>query len=504
MDLAYIVAPLLLIAVVLGAVWLDRWSVPAILVAIGAGIVFGSDVLNLWHFDDVLLTNQVANMALVFILFHGGLVTERAELRRVALPAVGLATWGVALTAAASFVCLRFGLGWSFERALLLAVIVSSTDTAAIFSILRVRALPERLASVVKVESAANDPMAVLLTTVAVAALASGEHDASAMVLSFLWKFALGPAIGIVVGAISVWLFNRLTLQVRGYYYVLFIALVLLTYGLAEAAHASGMLAVFTAGLVVGDRPFVHKQGILNFSDALSSVANIGMFVLMGLLVFPHEWAGLWWDGTLLFLVLAFVARPVAVLIGTLGMRLGIKGWLFTSWAGLRGAVPIVLATYPAAAGLAVGDDVFNLAFFAVLLSILFQGSTLGLLAKALGLAAPARPPSPYALELITMAQSGFDLIVVDLPDPPSAEGPRIRDLALPEGAVIVLIVRGKEVVIPKGNSHLRGWDQVTVIARAADASAVRDALLRPFLERNEDGALPAGSSAAGRDEQQR
>ncbi|MCC6875719.1 MAG: cation:proton antiporter, partial [Sandaracinaceae bacterium] len=214
MDLAYIVAPLLLIAVVLGAVWLDRWSVPAILVAIGAGIVFGSDVLNLWHFDDVLLTNQVANMALVFILFHGGLVTERAELRRVALPAVGLATWGVALTAAASFVCLRFALGWSFERALLLAVIVSSTDTAAIFSILRVRALPERLGSVVKVESAANDPMAVLLTTGAVAALASGEHDASAMVLSFLWKFAVGPAIGIVVGAVSVWLFNKLTLQV--------------------------------------------------------------------------------------------------------------------------------------------------------------------------------------------------------------------------------------------------------------------------------------------------
>ncbi len=488
MDVAYIVAPSILIAVVLAAVWLDRWSVPVILVALGAGIVFGSDVLNLWHFDDVVLTNQVANMALVFILFHGGFVTKRTDFRAVALPAGGLATWGVVLTAAVTFAVLRWALGWSFEKSLLLAVIISSTDAAATFSILRRQSLPRRLSATVEIESAANDPMAILLTTAAVTALASGDQLGIWTLLSFLWKFAAGPAIGYALGTAATWVFNRLTPQDRGYYYVLFIGVVLLTYGLGEAARASGVLAVFTAGFVMGNSAFVHKQGVLNFSEALSTIANIGMFVLLGLQVFPHEWSVLWAEGTLLFLVLAFVSRPVAVFAGTVGMRFGLESLLFTSWAGLRGAVPIVLATYPAAAGLPLADEVFNLVFFAVLLSIIVQGSTLGRLAKLLELSVPARPKAHHSLELVTMAPSDHDLFVVDLPDPRGAEGPRIRDLALPEGAVITLITRGDEVVIPKGNLRLRGWDQITVLAHAADEEAVRTALLSPFTKCRESG----------------
>jgi cell volume regulation protein A len=261
---------------------------------------------------------------------------------------------------------------------------------------------------------------------------------------------------------------------------------VLLTYGLSEAAQASGMLAVFTAGFLMGNSPFVHKQGVLNFSEALSTIANIGMFVLLGLQVFPREWSALWLEGTLLFLVLAFVARPAAVFLGTIGMRFGIKNRIFASWAGLRGAVPIVLATYPAAAGLPLGDEVFNLVFFAVILSIVFQGSTLGGLARLLGLSEPSRPKPLYNLELITMARSDHDLFVIDLPDPPGVEGPRIRDLELPEGAVITLITRGNDVVIPKGNLRVRGWDQITVLAHASDEEAVRAALLSPFAKKDE------------------
>lgn len=481
MDIAYIVAPGILIAVVLAAVWLDRWSVPVILVALGAGIVAGSDVLDLWHFDDVLLTNQVANMALVFILFHGGFLTKRSDLRAVALPAGGLATWGVILTAVATFAVLRYALGWSFERSLLLSVVISSTDAAATFSILRRQSLPRRLSSTVEIESAANDPMAILLTTISVAALASGERFGGWTVLTFFWMFTVGPVIGYAVARAALWVFDELTPQDRGYYYVLFLGVVLLTYGLTEAARASGMLAVFTAGFVMGNRPFVHKQGVLNFSEALSTIANIGMFVLLGLVVFPSEWSALWVEGTILFLVLTFVSRPFAVFVGTLGMRFGMKNRLFASWAGLRGAVPIVLATYPAAAGLALGDEVFNLVFFAVLLSIVVQGSTLGPLAKLLGLSEPARPKPLHNLELITMAPSDYDLFVVDLPDPAGVEGPRIRDLGLPEGAVITLITRGSEVVLPKGNSRVRGWDQITVLAHASDEEAVRAALVGPF-----------------------
>lgn len=492
MDLAYIVAPLLLIAVVVASVWLERWSVPVILVASGAGIVFGSDVLGLWYFDDVELTNQMANMALVFILFHGGFVTKRSDFQAVALPAGGLATWGVLLTAAVTFACLRWGLGWELEKAVLLAVIVSSTDAAAIFSILRRQSLPPKLSNTVQIESAANDPMAILITLVAVAAFTTGDANVPETVLSFLWKFGAGPVIGYLLGRGALWLFNRLNAEDRGYYYVLYLGVVLLTYGLAEMAAASGMLAVFAAGFVMGNRPLVHKQGIHNFSEAFSTVANILLFVMLGLLVFPSRFADVWLEGTLLFLVITFVARPVAVFLGTAGMRFGLKNKLFTTWAGLRGAVPIVLATYPAAAGLPIGEEIFNLVFFAVLLSVLVQGSTLGFFARLLKISVPSRPRPLFNLELVTMAHTDYDLVVIELPDPKGTPGPRLRDLQLPEGAVIVLITRGKDVILPKGNARLEGWDHVTVLAHAPDEDRVREALLQPFEE------LAAASRAAG------
>lgn len=472
---------MLLLAVVLAAVWLERLSVPVIVVALGAGILFGSDVLTIWHFDNTLLANQVANMALVFILFHGGFMTKREHLRSVALSAGGMATWGVVLTSAVLFGCLHWGLGWSVQAALLPAVIISSTDAAATFSILRRQPLASRLRANLEVESAANDPMAIMLTTVAITSLASGTAFGVATVGLLLWQFSVAPLIGWCAGTGAVTLYNRLVPQDRGYYYLLFLAIGLLTYGVADLVRGSGMLAVFTAGFVMGNRSFVHKQGVQNFSEALGTIANIGMFVMLGLLVFPRQWAGVWQEGTLLFLALTFVARPLAMFLGTAGMGLDWREKVFSSWAGLRGAVPIVLATYPAAAGIEGAEDIFNLVFFAVLLSILVQGSTLGLLGRWLKLFVPPRPEPLVSLELITMAHSDYDLVVIDIPPPPGAPGPRIRDLALPEGAIISLITRNGEVILPKGKTRLHGWDQVSVLAHAPDAKAVRDALLLPF-----------------------
>jgi potassium/hydrogen antiporter len=477
----YLVLPALLIAVVLASVWLDRWSVPVILVALGTGIVFGSDVLNFWHFGNFVLTNQVANVALVFILFHGGFVTKRSDLRAVALTAGGLATWGVLITATVLFLSLHWGLGWSFELSLLLAVIISSTDAAAIFSILRRQSLPPRLSATVEIESAANDPTAILLTTVTVTTLTSGEPLGVTTILTFFWQFGVAPLIGYCIAKAMIWTFNHLRPQDRGYYYVLQLGVALITYGLAELAQASGMLAVFTVGYLTGNSSFVHKQGVLNFSAALSTIANIGMFVLLGLLVFPHEWSSVWPKGIMLFLVLTLVARPVAVFLGTAGMNFGFKNRLFTSWAGLRGAVPIVLATYPAAAGMTIGRDVFNLVFFAVLLSILVQGSSLGHVAKWLKLSEPSRPMPLFSLEMQTMAKSDYELVVVDLPGPRDSPGPLIRDLVLPEGAVITLITRGDTVVLPNGGAQLLGWDQVTLLAHASDAAKISDTLLESF-----------------------
>lgn len=481
MDTVYIVVPMLLIAVVLAAVWLDRWSVPVILVALGLGILCGSDVLNLWQFDDVALTNRVANLALVFILFQGGFATKREDLRAVALPAFGLATWGVLLTAAVTFACLRFALGWSTELSLLLSVIISSTDAAATFSILRRQALPSRLGSTIEIESAANDPMAILTTLIVVEAYASGKSQGWLTVPLFLWKFIAGPVLGYLLARGAVAVFNRLNPQDRGYYYVLLVGVVMFSYGFTELVQASGMLAAFTAGLVMGNARFVYRQGVNNFAAATSMIANVGVFVLMGVLVFPRQWADVWHQGVLLFLILTFVARPVAVWLGTLGMGIGVRERWFMSWAGLRGAVPVVLATYPMAEGLAVGQEIFNLVFFAVLLSVSIQGSTLGAFAERLGLSEVKRPPPRYGLELVTMAHSELDLIVVDLPGPPGRPGPRIRDLILPPSALITLIARGNEVLGPTGNTRLLGWDQVTILARPQDEDAVRAVMMDRF-----------------------
>lgn len=474
----YLVGPLILVLVVLVAAMLDRWSVPVILVALGTGILFGSDLLGWWDFSDVALANQIANLALVFILFQGGFSTKRESLRHVLLPAGGLATWGVAITALATTLVLWGVLHWPLEKAVLLGAIISSTDSAATFSILRHHPIRPRLATTVQMESAANDPMAIVLTLSVMEFLTAPDPRWHLAIPWIVWKFAAGIAIGALLGRAAVWLFNRLKPQDRGHYYVLTTGLVLLIYGLAELAHSSAMLAVFVAGYIMGNRPFVHRQGVANFVSALASIAETGMFAMMGLLVYPRQWAGLWLEGVLLFLVLTFVARPAAVWLGTAGMRLGTRQRVFISWAGLRGAVPIILATYPLAAGLPVGQEVLNLVYFAVILSIAFQGSTLGWMARCLKLCSQPHPRPLHSLELVTMAQSDMDLIAVDMPGPQGSPGPLISELCLPAGAAIALVSRGSEVVAPKGATRLLGWDQVTILARAADEPAVRAAVL--------------------------
>lgn len=496
LSIPYLILPLILLSVVLAAVWLERWSVPVIVIALGAGILFGSDVLNVWHFDDQQLAKEMANIALVFILLQGGLMTNMASFRAVALSAGGLATWGVVLTSAILFTFLHWGLSWDFAAALLPSVIIASTDAAATFSILRHQSLTAKLSSNIEVESAANDPMAILLTTVVVTSLASGQDFGLSAVGLLAWQFSIGPVIGYLMGRAAVALYNRLVPEDRGYYYLLFLATGLLTYGITDLIRGSGMLAVFTAGFVMGNRNFVHKQGVRNFSDALSSIANIGLFVMLGLLVFPHQWSSVWLDGTLLFLGLTFIARPLAVFLGTLFMDLNWRERSFISWAGLRGAVPIVLATYPAAAGLPGSERIFNLIFFAVLLSVIIQGSTLGKLAKWLKVSVPSRPKPLMSLELHTMAHTDYDLLVLDVPEGDGKEGPRIRDLALPDGAVIAMISRMGEIIIPKGNTRLQAWDQVSILAHAKDVENIQSHVGR-MLEHGDVPSRPNDGQVA-------
>ena len=546
-NIVYMAIPLILLSVVVSAVYLDKKGVPVILVALFAGIIFGGDGLELWQFSNMKLTNELANLALVFVLFHGGFCTKKENLKQVALPAIGLASWGVLLTAIFTFICLHFFLKWDRDLSILLSVIISSTDAAAIFSILRKQSLKSKLTSTIEIESAANDPMAVLLTLIAVQALAS---DASISIYSFvgefLWKFLAGTAFGFFIAKSVVNLINRLTPQENSYYYIILLCTAMFTYGFTETLNASGILAVFTAGIVMGNMQFVHKQGVYNFSSAISTISNILLFVLLGVLVSPHDWFkdGLILKGILLFVFLSFVSRPAAVFLGTIGMRLQFKDRFFIAWSGLRGAVPIVLATYPVANNLPHGMEIFNLVFFAVLLSLIVQGSSLGKIATLLKLSSPSRPEPPYSLEFFTKNDmeigQKITVFTVDLPAPEGCKGPLIRELKLPENTLLLMITRRKRVPIlfrrtqkilsllnkntikhgeeakmlvdkaaeiimeinekkyfhsdeneeeydvwqvlpPRGDTVLYGWDQITVLAKVEDEKKVREALLNAF-----------------------
>ena len=546
-NIIFLAIPMILLIVVISAVFLDKKSIPVILVALFAGIVFGKDGLKFWDFDDMVYANQLANLALVFVLFHGGFTTKKFNLKMVALPAIGLATWGVVLTAVFTFICLHLLLGWDRNLSLLLSVIISSTDAAAIFSILRKKPLGHKLSSTIEIESAANDPMAILLTLVMVQTLSSGEDISFlSLALKFMWKFASAPIIGYIIARSVVWLINKLTPQETGYYHIIMLSTALFTYGLTETLNASGILAVFTAGIVMGNMPFVHKRGVYNFSSSISQISNILLFVLLGVLVEPNRWFqdNLFLKGVLLFIFLSFAARPAAVFLGTIGMRLPLKEKLFMSWAGLRGAVPIVLATYPTAYGMENGMEIFNMVFFVVLLSLMFQGSSLGKIAKLLKLSTVSRPEPPYSLEFFTKnnmeAAQKLTVFTIGMPDPEGCEGPAIKTLKLPESTLLLMIARrqkvpklfketqkiinilnertikyGEEakelvekaqdiilqinekryfhkdeneeesdiwhVLPPKGDTILRGWDQVTILAKVGDQDKVIEEIKEHF-----------------------
>jgi len=415
---------------------------------------------------------------------------------------------------------------------------------------LRKRPLGRRLSSIIEVESAANDPMAILLTIVALHALSSDVSlSAPVLILQFLWKFASAPVIGFIIAKFVVRLINKLIPQEAGYYHVIMLSTALFTYGITETFNASGMLAVFTAGLVMGNMPFVQKQGVYNFSSSITTISNILLFVLLGVLVDQSKWLeeDVLIRGVLLFFFLSFVARPAAVFLGTLGMRIPVKEKLFISWAGLRGAVPIVLATYPTVYGIEHGNEIFDMVFFVVLLSLLIQGSSLGKAAKLLKLTTVSHPEPPYSLEFFTKnnMEVGQKLTVFTLcmPDPDGCEGPAIKDLNLPESTLLLMIARRQRVSVlyrkaqkvlnllnkqserhgdeakelvdkaqeivseindkrlfireegeeesdvwqvlpPRGDTILRGWDHVTILSKVEDQEKVTEEINGAFLKK--------------------
>jgi cell volume regulation protein A len=376
----------LLAAGVLASLLAGRVRLPALVVLLAVGMAAGSDGIGGLHFDDYDAARLIGVLGLAVILFEGGLATGWQELRPVIRPSLGLAVVGTAVTAAVTGLAAAFLFDLSTLEGLLLGSILASTDGAAVFALLQGSSLRRRLALTLEGEAGFNDPVAVFLVIGFVEWLQHPSHGVLDLGLLFVREMGLGAVAGLAVGALAVAALRRLRLDTPGLYPVASLATLMLAYGAATTAHGSGFLAVYLAGLALGSARIPAQASIMTFHQGLAWVAQLAMFLILGLLVFPSQLASVALEGTVLALVLILVARPLAVALGTLGSGFGRAERLLLGWAGLRGAVPVVLATFPVLAGIPQSVEFFNIVFFAVLLSTILQGTTVEPLARRLGL----------------------------------------------------------------------------------------------------------------------
>ena len=444
----------------------QRFGVPMLVIFVFLGMLTGSEGLGGIDFENYTLAHATGTAALAIILFDGGLRTPIGVIRRAWKPALTLATLGVFITAGITGLVgmLVFDLG--ILQALLLGSIVASTDAAAVFASLRSQGvrLPPRLAATLEFESGSNDPMAVFLT-ISFIQVIQGEAELGLGLLgSFVLQMSVGGIVGIGVGQGIVWIVNRIRLDTVGMYPLIAVLGAILAYGAAATFQGSGFLAAYAAGIVMGNRRMAWQHGTWLFADTAAWFAQIVMFVLLGLLSTPSALLAVAWEGTAVALTLAFVARPLAVFLCLAPFRFSLRELTLISWVGLRGAVPIVIATYPLLFGLPSADRLFDVVFFAVLLSALTQGWSMPLVARRLGLALPIRPQPPISLEIASVHATGAEIVDYEVGEDSRAVGKHLRDLDLPEGAVAAIIVRGERIVPPRGSTQIESGDRVFVV----------------------------------------
>jgi cell volume regulation protein A len=454
----------------------QRIGVPIALLFLVVGMLAGSEGIGRIPFEDYRFAFRLGSLALALILFDGGLNTPMEAVRRYWAPAGVLATAGVALTAALVAVPAHlWGLDW--PEALLLGAVVSSTDAASVFAVLRGSGLQlkRRVGVTLEIESGINDPVAVILTTaLTFNLLAPGELEGWHLALDMAVQLAVGAVVGLAVGLAGRQLLARLQLVTGGLYPALTTALALLAFGTATLAHGSGFLAVYLAGLVLGNGPLPYRAGLLRVHDALAWLSQIGMFLILGLLVFPSELPAEASLGLGVALLLAIVIRPLAVALCLAPFRYPREEVVYIGWVGLRGAVPIVLATFPVLAGAPGADRIFNLVFFIVVVNAIIPGGTVAWVTRRMGLQAPQSPAPQAVLAIESRLPLKGELMSFYIDEALVVTGLRLDELDFPEGASVALIVRGDRLVPPKGATTLERGDHVYLIAQPED---------RPFIQ---------------------
>jgi cell volume regulation protein A len=457
-------AILALAAIVVSALttrFAQRLRVPGALLFLVVGMLFGDDGLNLISLSNAELVQNAGVIALLFILLEGGLTTKPTDLKIAALPGLLLSTLGVLITAGITAVGVWLLLDVDIVTAGLIGAVVGSTDAAAVFSMMRTTPLPRRVSALLRVESGSNDPIAVMLT---VGLLATYDQGATATQWA---SFALlqllgGAATGAVVGYLAVLLLRRLPLGSDGLYPIAIAAVGALAYGFAVAVGASGFVAVYLTGLLVGALLPRHRRNILGFHEALANAAEIGLFLLLGLLVFPTQLVAVAVPALLVAATLTFIARPAAVWLCTLKQDYEWRERTVLSAGGLKGAVPIVLATFPLTAGIDDAPLIFNVVFFVVLVSVLVQGLALLPIVQRLGLeqASPAWAPVAQALPLEGIE---VDLIEISVTADLYLAERRLADLPTPRGAIVTAVIRNHHVLVPSGNTIIEVDDVLLI-----------------------------------------
>lgn len=493
-----IIGAALVLASVFASKISDRFGIPVLLLFLVLGMLAGSEGPGGIYFDDPDLAQSVGVIALVLILFSGGLSTEWREVRPVLREGVLLATIGVFITAGVMGLFASAFLDRPLPLALLLAAIVSSTDAAAVFAVLRSKGISLRgvLKPLLELESGSNDPMAIFLTVGMIQLIQQPDLAALDLVWLFVRQMLIGAAVGYVMARGMLSLINRLRLGYEGLYPVLSLALVLLTFGLADVLGGSGFLSAYLAGVVLGNHEFIHRRSLLHFHDGLAWLMQITLFLTLGLLVFPSRLAPIAGTGLLLAGCLALVARPMSVFIALLPSKLSLREKLLISWVGLRGAAPILLATFPLLAGIPEATLIFNVVFFVVLTSVLLQGPTIAPVARLLGVDAPVIPKRQYPIEYAPM--KGLKGGLKEIPVARGMVGKAIFELGLPEQFLVVLIARGKEFLVPKGGTVLEAGDTLLVLSDDASYQQVETVWGVHDVGEEEAGSLPEAASSEG------
>jgi cell volume regulation protein A len=473
-----LIAGLLLAAALLGSLVAERLRVPGLLLFLLVGVAVGWDGTGWVRLDDLELARRIGVLALTLILFEGGLSAPVVAVRKVLRPALLLAVGGTIVTALFTGVAAAVLLGSGLVEGLLVGATLASTDGAAVFSLLRSSSLPTRLAVTLEAEAGLNDPVAVLLVLGFTNWLLKPEYGVPDMLLLFIRQLGLGVVCGAAVGLGSAWLLQRARLPAAGLYPVASLAVAGLAFGSADVLHGSGFLAVYVAGLALAASRELPAQATLSvFHDGVAWVAQVALFLTLGLLIVPSQLIAVAGAATALALVLAFVARPAAVWLVTAFEALGTRERALLAWAGLRGGVPIVLATFPVIADVPGSHRVLEVAFFVVVFSTVLQGTTFESVARRLGLSI-AQPLFPRALrETGTASRLGTELAEYRVGPGDRVVGRRLGDLPLPPDASVMVIVRGNEALPPKRETRIETGDHVHVLVREEEAGALATAL---------------------------